>query len=119
MIPMIYKNTHAAHHIHTTPMLYDAFDGSVLDTGLMILLPLLITSRFVNANIWSYMTFGTIYANMLTLIHSKEDHPWDPYARTMGIGTAEDHRVHHKTFKWNYGHIFTYWDRICDTYLEY
>lgn len=29
----------------------------------MILVPLVITARLVPANVWSYMTFGSLYAN--------------------------------------------------------
>ena len=66
---------------------FDAFDGSLVDTICMILIPLVITARLVPANVWpyphrlaegfdrkekppagcgflrSYMTFGTLYAN--------------------------------------------------------
>ena len=31
-------------------------------------------------------------------------------------GTAADHHVHHKTFVYNYGHIFMWWDRLIGTY---
>lgn len=117
-IPLLYKYSHAAHHTHVVPNIYDAFDGSIVDTVCMILIPLFFTSRIVQANIWSYMTFGTIYANMLTLIHSKYDHPWDKYVELIGIGTPEDHRHHHKRYKYNYGHVFMYWDRFCHTFWE-
>ena len=29
-----------------------------------------------------------------------------------GFGTAADHHVHHKMFKYNYGHLFMYWDML-------
>jgi sterol desaturase/sphingolipid hydroxylase (fatty acid hydroxylase superfamily) len=118
MVPLLYKRFHGAHHTHIEPTIYDAFDGTLLDTTFMILIPLFVTSRIVHTNIWSYMTFGTIYANMLTLIHSEFSHPWDPYARILGIGTQYDHRHHHTRFKCNYGHLFMYWDYMCHTYDE-
>lgn len=117
-IPLLYKYSHSTHHKHIVPNLYDAFDGSIVDTTCMILIPFFITSRIVSANIWSYMIFGTIYANMLTLIHSQYSHPWDKYARLFGIGTPDDHRLHHKKYKYNYGHIFMYWDLFCNTFLD-
>lgn len=55
------------------------------DTFLMILVPLVITARLVDANVWSYMAFGSLYANWLTLIHSEHAHPWDSYFRTFGM----------------------------------
>jgi len=30
----------------------------------------------------------------------------DRYVRWLGVGTAADHHVHHKLFKYNYGHLF-------------
>ena len=62
------------------------------------------------------MAFGTIYANMLCLIHSEYIHPWEDCFHSVGIATNTDHHVHHKLFVWNYGHIFTFWDRLLGTY---
>ena len=112
----LYKVTHYRHHKHIKPILFNAFDGSFGDTMFMIIIPLYTTSQIFHVNVWTYMTFGTIYANWLTLIHSEYVHPWDPYFEIIGFGTAENHHVHHKTFKYNYGHLFMYWDYIFGTY---
>jgi sterol desaturase/sphingolipid hydroxylase (fatty acid hydroxylase superfamily) len=112
----LYKVTHYRHHRFTKPTLFNAFDGSIGDTVFMIIIPLYATSHIFRVNVWTYMTFGTIYANWLTLIHSEYVHPWDPYFDTIGFGTAENHNVHHKTFKYNYGHLFMYWDYAFGTY---
>eukprot|EP00730_Choanoeca_flexa_P016425 TRINITY_DN7751_c0_g1_i2.p1 TRINITY_DN7751_c0_g1~~TRINITY_DN7751_c0_g1_i2.p1 ORF type:complete len:280 (+),score=25.60 TRINITY_DN7751_c0_g1_i2:212-1051(+) len=111
-----YKKSHKPHHRWINPRLFDAFNGSMGDTICMILVPLFITSRLVYANVWSYMAFGTTYSMLLTLIHSEYAHPWDRYVRWMGVGTAADHHVHHKLFKYNYGHIFMWWDWMLGTY---
>jgi hypothetical protein len=103
----LYKYTHKPHHRWTNPRMFDAFNGSLGDTFLMILVPLVMTSRCVNANVWSYMAFGSIYANWLTMIHSEYPHVWDPVFKAIGFGTAWDHHVHHKLFTFNYGHLFT------------
>lgn len=50
----------------------------------MILVPMVITARLVDANVWSYMAFGSLYANWLTMIHSEHAHPWDSFFRTLG-----------------------------------
>ena len=55
-----------------------------IDTFLMILVPLVLTARLINANVWSYMVFGSLYANWLTLIHSEYAHPWDRLFRFFG-----------------------------------
>lgn len=128
--PYIYKMSHKPHHRFTVldsnfliyhyiihdlnriplitqnPKMFDAFNGSVTDTFLMILIPLILTARIVPANVWSYMTFGSLYANWLTLIHAEYPHPWDALFRRIGLGTAADHHVHHKLFRYNYGHTF-------------
>jgi sterol desaturase/sphingolipid hydroxylase (fatty acid hydroxylase superfamily) len=101
-----YRVTHKPHHKYTNPKLFDAFDGSPGDTFCMILVPLALTARLVNANVWTYMTFGTLYANWLCLIHSEYRHPWDRLFRAYGLGTSADHHVHHNLFKYNFGHLF-------------
>jgi sterol desaturase/sphingolipid hydroxylase (fatty acid hydroxylase superfamily) len=115
-IPLLYKLTHKKHHFFTNPNLFDSFQGSILDTSFMVIMPLYVTSHIIHTNTESYIVFGTIYSSWLTLIHSEFVHIWDPYLSKLGIGTAADHHVHHKTFKYNYGHIFMYWDILCYTY---
>ena len=78
--------------------------------------PLFLTAQAVHTNVWSYMTFGSLYANWLCLIHSEVSHPWDAMFLACGLGTAGDHHVHHSLFTWNYGHLFTYCDRLAGTY---
>jgi len=114
----VYQQSHKPHHRFTNPRLFDAFDGSLVDTICMILIPLVIVARLVPANVWSYMTFGTLYANWLVLIHSEFVHPWDEVFRKLGFGTAADHHVHHRLFVYNYGHLFMYWDWALGTYRD-
>jgi len=114
--PVLYKNSHKPHHRFINPRWADAFNGSITDTFCMILIPLYITANLVHCNVWSYMTFGTMYSSWLTLIHSEFSHPWDPLFRRLGLGTAGDHHVHHRLFTSNYGHLFMYWDRLLGTY---
>ena len=70
----------------------------------MILVPLVLTARLVNANVWSYMVFGSLYANWLTLIHSEHAHPWDRLFRMIGTYILKIH--HHK--KDEIPHAFLY-----------
>ena len=101
-----YKISHKFHHKFTNPKLFDAFNGSFADTFCMILIPLFITSRLVHTNVWSYMAFGSLYANWLCLIHAEYIHPWDHLFQSIGFGTAASHHVHHKLFVYNFGHLF-------------
>lgn len=114
--PTFYKYSHKPHHKFTNPRLFDAFNGSMLDTIFMILVPLYATANLVDCNVWSYMAFGSLYANWLTLIHSEYTFPWDQLFHCVGFGTPADHHVHHAFFKYNYGHLFTWFDRVWGTY---
>ena len=44
------KIYHDLHHIHIIPTIYDAFDGSIQDTILMIIIPLHITAHSIQIN---------------------------------------------------------------------
>lgn len=114
--PTFYKYSHKPHHRFTNPRLFDAFNGSMLDTICMILIPLYATANLVHCNVWSYMAFGSLYANWLTLIHSEYTFPWDGLFHSIGFGTSGDHHVHHAFFKYNYGHLFTWFDRLYGSY---
>ena len=84
----------------------------------MIVGPLFATAHLVHCNVWTYMAFGSLYANWLCLIHSETHHAWDGLFKRLGLGTPADHHVHHFLFIANYGHLFTYWDRLCRTYRD-
>ena len=112
----VYKASHKPHHRFTNPRLFDAFDGSLPDTLIMIVGPLYATANLIHCNVWTYMAFGSLYANWLCLIHSETHHLWDPVFALIKFGTAADHHVHHKLFTSNYGHLFMYWDVLCNTY---
>lgn len=115
--PEFYKKSHKPHHRFTNPRLFDAFNGSVSDTILMILIPLYTTANIVrDCNVWTYMAFGSMYANWLVLIHSEYCFPWDSGFQSLGLGTCADHHVHHAVFKYNYGHLFMWFDQIAGTY---
>jgi len=115
--PVLYRLSHKPHHRFTNPRLFDAFNGSPTDTVLMILVPLYLTANVVRTcNVWTYMAFGSTYANWLTLIHSEYALPWDGIFRQVGFGTPGDHHVHHKFFKYNYGHLFMWFDMMFGTY---
>lgn len=117
--PQFYQKSHKPHHRFTNPRLFDAFNGSLADTVFMILIPLYTTANLVRTcNVWTYMAFGSTYANWLTLIHAEYVFPWDGVFRRLGFGTPGDHHVHHKFFKYNYGHLFMWFDQLCGTYRD-
>jgi alternative squalene epoxidase len=114
--PAFYRWSHKPHHRFTNPRLFDAFNGSVLDTICMILIPLYATANLVHCNVWTYMAFGSAYANWLVLIHCEYTFPWDRIFHLVGFGTPADHHVHHAFFKYNFGHTFMWFDMIGQTY---
>jgi sterol desaturase/sphingolipid hydroxylase (fatty acid hydroxylase superfamily) len=117
--PAFYQRSHKPHHRFTNPRLFDAFNGSLADTFCMITVPLFLTANIVRTcNVWTYMAFGSTYASWLTLIHSEYVFPWDAVFRRAGLGTPADHHVHHKFFKFNYGHLFMWFDQIGGTYRD-
>lgn len=77
-------NTFKLHSINRLKSISRSSRCTLADTFLMILVPLVVTARLVNANVWSYMVFGSLYANWLTLIHSENAHPWDSFFRIIG-----------------------------------
>jgi len=114
---VFYAFSHKPHHRFINPQLFNAFNGSVMDTFTMILVPLHFTCQLCRfCSLLDYIAFGFTYANYLMLIHSEYPHCWDGVVSRFGIGTPADHHVHHARFVWNYGHIFTYWDRLLGTY---
>jgi hypothetical protein len=70
VVPRIYIPSHKPHHVWINPKMFDAFNGSPLDTFGLILIPLFMTCHICNfVNTWEFIAFGTIYANQFTLIH--------------------------------------------------
>lgn len=112
----LYGRSHKSHHRWVNPKLYNAFNGAVSDTFCLIVVPLVITSQICHVSCWDFVAFGTLYASQFTLIHSEYAHPWDGVFEAIGVGTAEDHNIHHLLFKYNYGHFFMWWDWIFGTY---
>ena len=112
-----YKHSHKPHHRFINPQIFNAFNGSTIDTFTMILIPLHGTCQLLRfCSLLDYIAFGFTYSSYLMLIHSEYPHAWDTVFSYLGVGTASDHHVHHAKFVWNYGHLFTYWDRMCGTY---
>jgi sterol desaturase/sphingolipid hydroxylase (fatty acid hydroxylase superfamily) len=117
--PKFYQASHKPHHRFTNPRLFDAFNGSLTDTVCMIIIPLYLTANIMRTcNVWTYMAFGSLYASWLTLIHSEYTFVWDAIFRRFGFGTPADHHVHHKLFKYNYGHLFMWFDQAFGTYRD-
>lgn len=115
VIPL-YQAGHKPHHRWRSPKLTDAFNGSFTDTLFMILVSLQVSAQLLHVSCWSYIGFGMSYSLSLCLIHCEWSHAWDPLFAFVGIGTPADHHVHHRMVMYNFGHLFTYWDRLFGSY---
>jgi hypothetical protein len=137
--PVVIIPGHNQHHRYTSPVIFDAFSGSLYatslshlllsslrcnsdvacryDTTLLILIPLYITSRicfWVNTRTWA--AFGSTYSCWFLLIHSEVVHPWDPVLAFLGLGTPGDHAVHHAVVVKNFAHYFPILDKLTGSY---
>lgn len=115
-IPRLYINSHKPHHKYVSPQLFNAFDGSFVDTILLILLPLFTTAQLCHVTNWDYIIFGSVYSTHFTLIHSEYEHIFDDILQKLFVNTSEDHHVHHAFPKYNYSHFFTIFDKVAGTY---
>lgn len=106
---------HWPHHKAYIPNILDAFKGTLLDTSLMILVPIILTTQIIKTNCITFQIFGSFYSSYLILIHAHYEHSWEKYICRIGFMTTEDHREHHKKRNINYGHIFIFWDVIFNT----
>eukprot|EP01126_Amoeba_proteus_P037525 TRINITY_DN3871_c1_g1_i2.p1 TRINITY_DN3871_c1_g1~~TRINITY_DN3871_c1_g1_i2.p1 ORF type:complete len:178 (-),score=11.53 TRINITY_DN3871_c1_g1_i2:187-720(-) len=111
-LPSVYKYLHKDHHTYrwTTPFSSHAFhyiDGwsqGVQYYVFVYIFPfhhLLFISMFLFVNCWTVM------------IHDQVDF-MSPSKFLLSTG---HHTIHHTKFNYNYGQYFTFWDRICGTYL--
>jgi len=119
--PGLYRRTHTAHHRIRDPTLLDAYQGSVADTAMLILLPLQCTAWLLWAagravHLWSFALFGALYSSHLLLIHHPGARRYHAVGRSLGLVTYQDHHLHHRQRHVNFGHIFTLWDRLGGTY---
>ncbi len=119
--PRLYRHTHTAHHRIQHPTLLDAYQGSVADTTMLILLPLQCTAWLLWAagrevHLWSFALFGTLYSSHLLLIHHPGARRYHGMCGALGLVTYQDHHLHHRQRHANFGHIFTLWDRLGGTY---
>lgn len=115
----VYGWSHKPHHQYVVPKMLDAFSGSVADTTILILIPLFITRGVCNfCSCWDYIAFGFLYSTDFMLIHHQYRNCWDDAFTFLGIGTAEDHNVHHAILSKNYGHFFMWWDMVFGTHVS-
>lgn len=112
---VLFKNIHHIHHRAYNPNLFDfiyahplePFIGSFAVIGCyLFLLPHIVT-------ICISIVIRYIHENE---IHSGYDFPWSVSNIIPFLVPARDHDLHHSRGKGNYGNMFTFWDKIFQTW---
>ena len=101
----MYLATHKKHHERTDPTITTAFEATVPETALLVVLPVHITCWFYHMNMLEYAIFGAIFSCWFMLIHARVDVLSGIKRYIPVIGTNQEHRRHHRNVKVNYGHF--------------
>jgi Delta7-sterol 5-desaturase len=112
-----YRTMHREHHKSSAPTAWAAYAFAFLEAwvqGSFIILYVLL----LPANLALIVYFIAIEHTYTTLIHSG----FDPFPRWMvahrffgWVAGSTYHDLHHRTFNWNFGLYFRFWDRLMGT----
>ena len=113
----IYERVHKVHHTFTNPTPFAAFAfhplEAALEFGIVVVLVLVMPIHII-----VLLFFGIYMLTMNSLAHLGFEFFPKGFARHP-IGkwflTATHHNIHHRTFRYNYGFYFTFWDRVLGT----
>ena len=118
--PRWFKLVHQVHHRSTNPSPFAAYAFHPLETGLEMIwiLPVL---YFVPLHRWVVLAFGLISLTMNVIGHlGFELYPsrWKTHAILKWLNTPTLHNEHHRSFQYNFGLYFSFWDSWCGTLSE-
>ena len=113
----IYERVHKVHHTFTNPTPFAAYAfhplEAALEFGIAVVLVLVMPIHII-----VLLTFVVYMLTMNSLAHLGFEFFPKGFARHP-IGkwflTATHHNIHHRTFRYNYGFYFTFWDRVLGT----
>jgi methylsterol monooxygenase len=111
----LYAGIHKLHHTFNAPFGFAAeyahpIETIVLGVGFFIPLP------FVCDHILVFWAWLLVRMMQTTDSHSGYDFPYfNPLYILPGYAGARFHDTHHSHFNGNYGSIFIFWDRLCNT----
>jgi methylsterol monooxygenase len=111
-----YPHVHKIHHTYTAPFGIVAEYAHWVETlvlGFGFFIPMLL--------LCDHMLFMFLWF-LVRQVQTHEAHigytfPYNPLYVIPFYGGARAHDLHHKLFECNYASTFTYWDRICGTYV--
>ena len=115
-LPNVYKYFHLVHHksVHTSVL--TSFSFHPLETiAQAVFLP--VALLFLPLHLYALLTVLLIMTISATINHAGvEIYPSGKISKWI-IG-ATHHDFHHRTFNYNYGLYFTFWDKVMKTELE-
>jgi len=115
--PSIYGHIHKVHHTYTAPFGIVAEYAHPVETlvlGIGFFIPIL--------TICDHMLFMFVWF-LVRQVQTHEAHigysfPLNPLYAIPFYGGGDSHDLHHKKFNCNFSSTFTYWDRICGTFVD-
>jgi len=111
--PLFFRYVHKMHHTFDSPTPWAAFAFHPIEAIISIgIIPIILfVIPFHHLALIVFITFLVIYNAYIHLGFSV------PLLKWSGLqNTPNDHDLHHKGTKGNYGLYFTYWDKLMGTY---
>lgn len=109
---VLYRTLHVHHHRFREPTPYTSLAFHPVDSFSQSL-PYHIYALFVPMYVWAYLTLFVFALLWSLMIHDQVR--WVPFRFVNHTGC---HTAHHWFFSYNFGNYFTFWDRLCGTYLD-
>ena len=106
---------HRFHHLFRIPSVKVAFVGHILDTILLVLVPLYTCMLLFPMNMYSFIVSGSIFSNFFLYIHNNHNFVYDKYLPYVGLISAKQHEMHHRFCNCNFGHLFVWNDYLFRT----
>ena len=105
-------NYHHFHHTFRIPSIKIAFTGHILDTLILVLVPLYLCIILFPMNMYSFILTGSIISNYFLYIHNNYSFTFDKYLPSFGLMSAKQHEMHHRYCNCNFGHLFIWNDYL-------
>ncbi len=114
-----YKNIHALHHQYKPVTTMTSIAIHFFEIPIIVLPPNLMAAFLLKKYGYGINRICSYLVLNINLIQSIYFHSMINHRIAYGpLIDNQDHLIHHKTHKYNYGNFFRYWDWICGTYNE-
>ena len=102
-------NSHSIHHKVKHPTPKDAFFTGIIDSVIQLMIPIYLSTYFVQPNRTTITVFGILYSQWLLYIHSEFSEI------SQYLVSPKYHKKHHQNLKKKFAHIFPLWDYLSNT----